>query len=187
MAGNGFDLEHFRSVHDRTLIGRPEVDCPAPFARRMSYTAEITGDSVFDRLLRKFAGRVVHVTITSWGGPFILVTGTFARARSLIIIALQPLPDGQTLAEVIVLARRSRFAPARLLQPLGLWVRRLFTQGFMRDDTDRLGGIRYSPHTLIPADRLMIDFFNWLANLPQEPSEPTTVGRAVQRDVGQPV
>jgi nitrite reductase/ring-hydroxylating ferredoxin subunit len=187
MAGNGFDLEHFRSVHDRTLIGRPEVDCPAPFARRMSYTAEITGDSVFDRLLRRFAGRVVQVTITSWGGPYILVTGTFARARSLMIIALQPRPDGQTLAEVIVLARRSRFAPARLLQPLGLWVRRLFTQGFMRDDTDRLGGIRYNAHTLIAADRLMIDFFNWLANLPQEPSEPTTFGRAVQRDVGQPV
>jgi hypothetical protein len=186
MAANGFDLEHFRAVHDRTLVAPPEVDCPAPFARRMNYQAEVTGDSVFDRLLRRFAGRNVGVKITSWGGPFILVTGTFARARSYMVIALQPRPDGQTLADVIVLARRSRFLPARLLEPLGLWVRRLFTQGFMRDDTDRLGGIRYSAHTLIAADRLMIDYFNWLADLPRESAEPTPVIRPARRDVGQP-
>lgn len=172
LAANGFDMAHFRAVHDRTLVGSPEVDCPAPFSRRISYTAEVTGDSIFDRLLRRFAGRIVRVTITSWGGPFFLVTGAFARAQSCMIIAAQPRPDGQTLVDVIVLARRSRFAPARPMAPLGLWVRRLFTRGFLRDDTDRLSGIRYRPHTLVPADRLMIEYFNWLANLPHESAEP---------------
>jgi nitrite reductase/ring-hydroxylating ferredoxin subunit len=167
LAANGFDQEHFGAVHDRTLLAPPTVDCPAPFARRMHYTAEVTGDSAFDRLLRCFVGRVVDVTITSWGGPLILVTGDFGRAFSRILIATQPRPDGRTQAEVIVFARRGRSWPARLLRPLTLWLRRVFTQGFMRDDIDRLGGVRYNPHALVEGDRLMIEFFDWAASLPQ--------------------
>jgi hypothetical protein len=163
LAANGFDLEHFRCVHDRTLVGEGQVDCPAPFARRMRYTARVTGTSVFDVLIRQFLGDTVRVSITSWGGPFITVTGQFRRACSYILIATQPLDDERTLAEVIVFARRGWLAP------VGLWVRRLFTRAFMQDDIDLLGGVRYNPHTLIAADRPMIEFFQWLAALPQGP------------------
>jgi aminopyrrolnitrin oxygenase len=173
LAANGFDAEHFRAVHDRTLIGPPEIDCPANYARRMRYTARVTGNSVFDRLLRHCAGRLVHVSITSWGGPFILVTGFFQRARSYILIATQPLEDGRTLIETVVLARRRR--PA-LLRPLSLWVRRLFTRGFLRDDIDRLGSIRYNPHTLLANDRPLIEYFAWAAALPDFGPERTREG-----------
>lgn len=168
LAANGFDAEHFRAVHDRTLLGPPAVDCPAPYARRMRYTARVTGNSLFDRLIRLCAGPVVQVSITSWGGPFILVTGFFRRARSYILIATQPRDDGRTLIETIVFARRGR--PA-LLQPLSLWVRRLFTRAFLGDDLDRLGGIRYNPHTLLAGDRLLIEFFAWAAALPRPEGE----------------
>jgi hypothetical protein len=53
------------------------------------------------------------------------------------------------------------------LQPAGLWVRRVFTRGFLADDLTRLGGIRYNPHTLTEADRLLTEFFAWAAALPQ--------------------
>jgi nitrite reductase/ring-hydroxylating ferredoxin subunit len=168
LAANGFDEQHFRIVHGRRLTAPPRVDCPAPFARRMDYVAEVTGSSIFDRLLRRFAGPVVRVTITSWGGPLILVTGEFRRARSYMTIATQPWPDGRTLSEVIVFAPRGRSFLARLVQPLGLWVRRVFTHGFMRDEYTRLAGIRYNPHCLVESDRLMIEFFQWIATLPQD-------------------
>ena len=180
LAANGFDEEHFRAVHDRTLQGPPEVDCPTQFSRRMRYTARITGHSTFDRLLRGFVGPVVRVSITSWGGPLILVTGFFHRARSYLLIATQPIDVDSTLVETIV------FAPRRLplLQPLGLWMRRLFTRGFMQDDIGRLGGIRYSPHTLVEGDRLMIEFFVWAATLPQHAckAEPSVHERDRGRD-----
>ncbi len=166
LAANGFDREHFAAVHDRTMTGPPRVDCPHPLARCMRYTARVTGGSVFDRLIRRFAGDPVEVTITSWGGPFILVTGFFHRARSYMIIATQPMPDGRTRVELIVFAPRAQKPWARLLRPVGLEVRRLLSRAFMRDDVDRLGGIRYNPHTLIEADRLLIDYFHWAAALP---------------------
>ncbi len=168
LAANGFDRQHFQAVHDRTLIGPPEVDCPAPFARRMRYRAEVTGKSFFDRALRSCVGSRVDVSITSWGGPLILVTGFFARARSYILIAAQPSGSDQTLVEVIVLAPLPRSLIQRaLLETFGLWVRRWFTQAFMRDDIDRLPGIRYNPHTLVESDSFLNEFFDWVASLPQ--------------------
>jgi nitrite reductase/ring-hydroxylating ferredoxin subunit len=166
LAANGFDAEHFESVHDRTLLGPPAVDCPAPYARRMRYRALVTGRSIFDRLLRPLAGRQVEVTITNWGGPLILVTGFFQRARSYMIIATQPLEGEKTLVEVIVFAPRSRFATLRLLQSFGILVRRWFTRGFMADDVKLLGGIRYNPDSLIASDQFLLEYFQWAAGLP---------------------
>jgi nitrite reductase/ring-hydroxylating ferredoxin subunit len=166
LAANGFDAEHFGAVHDRTLTGPPAVDCPAPYTRRMRYRALVTGRSIFDRLLRPLVGRDVEVAITSWGGPLILVTGRFRRAGSYMVIATRPLEDEKTLVDVIVFAPRSRFAAVRLLQPLGLLVRRWFTWGFMADDIRLLGGIRYNPHSLIASDRLLLEYFHWAAGLP---------------------
>jgi hypothetical protein len=181
LAANGFDEEHFRAVHDRTLLGPGKVDCPAPFARRMRYHARVTGRSVFDRLIRWGAGDLVEVSITTWGGPLILVTGFFRRARSYILIATHPLKTGQTQVEVVVFAPRGTRLAA-LVQPLGLWVRRLFTRAFMQDDIDRLGGIHYNPVGLIETDHELIEFFRWAAALPSGPGEWCAAG-----DAGQPV
>lgn len=164
LVANGFDTQHFRAVHDRTMIGSERVDEPVPFARRLQFDAHITGKSAYDRALRAFVGRRVEIAITSWGGPFVTVTGTFRRTTSYILIAAQPTDNGQTLTEVIVCAPRQ---PLPVLKPVSLWIRRLFTKGFLRDDTERLTGIRYNPHRFIENDRVMVEFFHWLVELPQ--------------------
>ena len=99
-------------------------------------------------------------------------------ARSYIQIAAQPLEDGRTQVEVIVLAARSRLPIAKaLLQPINLWIRRLFTIGFMRDDIDRLGSIRYNPEGLLESDRELMEFFRWAAELPGSSPEDCTERR----------
>ena len=168
IAANGFDAEHFLAVHDRTFLGPPIVDCPEPFARRMRYTAQVTGTSAYDLLLRAFVGDRVEVSITTWGGPYLLVTGRFRCAHSYILIALHPVDDDTTDVDVLVFARRSRNPLVRaLLTPLSLWLRRLFTRGFLQDDLTRLGGIRYNPASLIDSDRELIEYFRWVAALPR--------------------
>jgi len=81
-AAHAFDMQHFLAVHDRRLVAPPQVDCPLPFARRNRYRAEVVGGSVYDRILRTFAGDVVEISITVFGGPFVLVTGDFGRVMS---------------------------------------------------------------------------------------------------------
>ena len=127
-----------------------------------------------DKWLRATAGKRVEITITNWGGTFVLITGDFERARSRFIIATRPLDGGKTLCEGIVFAPRVRNALARvILQPIDLALRRFFTHGYLKDEASRLLGTRYSPGTMIEHDRDMIEYFNWVAGLPQSEEEMT--------------
>ena len=132
------------------------------------YRAEVLGRTRLDKLLKITAGRTVEISITNWGGTFVLITGDFDHAHSRFIIATQPLDDGKTLCEGMVFTPRMKNPLARALcEPLTLAVRRFFTHGYLKDEAKRLLGTRYNPATMIPPDRDIIDFFNWVVALPQ--------------------
>ncbi len=167
-AAHGYDTQHFDAVHDRKLIAPSQIDCPHPFARRNRYRAGVVGGTKLDKLLKTFAGPTVAISITNWGGTFVVIPGDFDRAHSRFIIATQPLDGGKTLCEGIVFAPRQKNLVARaLFGPLALAVRRFFTYGYLKDEASRLLGTRYDPGTMIANDRDMIDFFNWVVALPQ--------------------
>ncbi len=161
-SAHAFDRQHFAAVHDRELLAPPVIDCPAPFARRNSYPAKVVGHTVFDRILRVGAGRTVKITLTIWGGTFAVITADFERVRSGFLMAMEPLDDVRTLCHGIVCARRGLFAP------LQLRVRRLFTHGYLKEEARRLRSTRYNPLSLGQNDQDMIDFFHWVAALPQK-------------------
>jgi nitrite reductase/ring-hydroxylating ferredoxin subunit len=160
-SAHAFDRQHFDAVHDRRLLAPPAIDCPAAYARRNRYRAEVLGRTSLDRALRIGAGRLVDISLTVWGGTFVCVTGDFGRARSRFLMITQPLENGHTLCEGIV------FGP-RPANPLMLWIRRFFTYGYLADEARRLRGTRYDPARFIEADADMVDYFHWLASLPQE-------------------
>ena len=182
-AAHGYDTQHFDAVHDRRLVAPPAIDCPHPFARRNRYRAEVLGRTPLDRMLRTFAGKMVNISITNWGGTFVVITGDFDHARSRFIIATRPLENGHTQCDGIVFAPRIAFGLARsVFQPLALALRRFFTHGYLSDEANRLRGTRYSPASMIAADRDMVAFFHWAASLPQSidarPADESAPGRA---------
>lgn len=168
VAAHGYDSQHFETVHSRRLHAPLVVDCPTPFARRSTYTADVLGSAYYDRLLRRFAGPTVKITITTWGGTVVVITGHFASATSQFMICLRPVEGDRTECQVIPFARKAENPLAKwLLQPLTLSVRRLFTGGYLIAETEALGSPRYNPRSLIEADREMIEYFHWVANLPR--------------------
>jgi hypothetical protein len=169
VAAHGFDMQHFETVHGRKLHAPLVADCPDQLARRSRYRADVVGQAWYDRLLRRFAGPTVEISITTWGGTMVMITGDFPRAHSRFMIALEPMENGRTLCRVVAFARRGRHLPTRLLvQPLSLWVRRLFTGGYLLAEADSLGSPRYNPSSLVETDREMIDYFRWAATLPSD-------------------
>jgi nitrite reductase/ring-hydroxylating ferredoxin subunit len=167
-ASHAFDEQHFLAVHDRRLLAPPVVDCPAPFARRNRYSAVVEGRSVYDRLLRNLVSRQVDISITTWGGTLFFLTGHFHRVLSRFLVAAQPIDGDRTLAEGVVFTRRGNNPLTRaLITPFSLCVRWLFTRGYLRAEASHLGSPRYNPATLVETDQDMIDFFSWLADLPQ--------------------
>lgn len=167
-AVHAFDRQHFAAVHDRKLVSDPVIDCPHPFARRNSYRAEVVGDSIFDRMLRVFAGRMVDITLTIWGGNFAVITARFERIQSAFLMSMLPQDDGQTLCEGIVLTRRSGLVA---FDRFSLAVRRLFTHGYLAEEARLLRGTRYQRRSLMEQDQDMIDFFNWAVALPTATEE----------------
>lgn len=165
-SAHAFDRQHFSAVHDRELLGLPVIDCPAPFARRNQYAAKVVGHTIFDRILRRTAGRTVKISLTIWGGTFAVISSQFERLPSGFLMAMEPLDNGQTLCHGIVYARR---VPAllRWLDPFRLWMRTLFTHGYLKEEARQLRATRYNPGSLGPNDQDMIDFFNWVVQLSQ--------------------
>jgi phenylpropionate dioxygenase-like ring-hydroxylating dioxygenase large terminal subunit len=170
VGANGFDIQHFRMAHDRTLIGEPEISSPSPFARRIVATFEVSGRSAQDRLTRCFAGPRVEMDITIWCGTLIFVRATFARATSFGLFNVLPIDAQRTLGRVIVWVKRSKTAVARrLFDPANAGIRRLFIRTFLRSDLPRIAGLRYQPANLIAADAVLADYFAWLKKV-AEPS-----------------
>lgn len=170
VGANGFDIQHFRMAHDRTLIGEPEVSSPSPFARRIVAAFEVSGSSAQDRLIRCFAGPRVTMDVTIWCGTLIFVRATFARTTSFGLFNVLPVDTQQTLGRVIVWVKRSKTPICRpFIDPLNAAIRRLFIQTFLRSDLPRIAGLRYQPANLIAADRVLADYFAWLEKI-AEPS-----------------
>jgi phenylpropionate dioxygenase-like ring-hydroxylating dioxygenase large terminal subunit len=184
VGANGFDIQHFRIAHDRTLIDTPVIDSPAPFARRMIATYDVTGAGFRDALTRRFAGPQVRMSVTSWAGVNICVSATFERTSTHGIVFVRALEEYRTLLRTIVWIPRHSGALGRMLiDPLAAFIRRWFIQAFLLDDAARSNGARYNPATLIDADREMKRYLDWLESLsssgPQGISVQLHTSRAV--------
>jgi nitrite reductase/ring-hydroxylating ferredoxin subunit len=168
VGANGFDLQHFRMAHDRTLLEQPKVNSPSPFARQVVAKFEVSGNSIQDRLTRLIAGPCVTMEVTVWGGSLILVRAEFQRTTSFGIFNVLPVDANRTRGRVIVWVKRSQGAIGRgFFDPLNAMIRRLFIQTFLSSDLTRVAGLRYQPGNLIAADEVLAEYFAWLEKVAQ--------------------
>ena len=159
VAAQGFDAQHFQTVHDRRLLQPPQVDSPSPLNRRNRWHAEIIGQEVRDRILRILVGKTVKLTINNWGGTVFVVKAEFPRACSRFLVFFRQLEDKQTHFDTIVFSRHS----------LGLAARRWFTRAHLLAESKKIRDTQYRPAHFVSADVDMVECFKWLAELPQFP------------------
>jgi hypothetical protein len=175
VGANGFDVQHFRYAHDRTLLCDPTFDSPHPFVWRMRAAFTVTGKTFRDRLTRHFSGSEVEMTVENYGGNLVLVTAKFRRTSSYGIVSLVPLENGRTKLRDIVLIPRRKHPLARvLIDPLDVFIRRSFIREFVRSDVNRSAGIRFRADRMIGADKPLVEYLDWLHNIhhPPQPESP---------------
>lgn len=163
VAANGFDVQHFRWTHDRTLDGEPKVGPVHDFAWRLRAAFTVTGAGLPDRLTRLFSGRRVEMEVTNWSGNLIFVSARFRRTASHGIVSFIPLGGERTLVRDIVWVPRSRSALGRLLvDPLDARIRRWFIREFLKSDVERSDGLRFDARRMIAADAVLVSYLEWL-------------------------
>ena len=169
IAAHAFDVRHFETVHDRVLLSPPVIDCPTPYGRRCTHHSKVSGNTVFDRLLRIFASKTVTVQLTIWGNNFCMVEGKFDRVTSRFFLMMSPQDDGTTQVHGTIFKRRSKIPLlGRVIDWIGLEMRRLFTAGYLDDENTVLGSPRYRPATMVEQDKEVVDYFHWALALSQQ-------------------
>lgn len=165
VGANGFDIQHFRMAHDRTLLQEPVVVPLPPYGRRIVARFAVSGNNLQDRLTRMIAGPTVTMDVTSWCGTVITVKAEFRRTISYGMFNVLPIDEERTLGRVVVWVKRSRTIVGRaVFDVVNTTIRRLFIRAFLAADLPRLAGLRYHPEKLVAADRVLADYFAWLEN-----------------------
>jgi phenylpropionate dioxygenase-like ring-hydroxylating dioxygenase large terminal subunit len=166
VAANGFDVQHFRCAHDRTLIDEPVVDSPDRFAWRMRAKFRVTGRSLLDRLTRWLSGSEFDMTVENWGGAFVLVTSRARRTVTHGMVSFIPLDDRRTrVRNIIWIPRRRSWLGRRFVDPLDAAIRRIFIREFLRSDAERSAGMRFHPDRMIAADKVLVAYLEWLQKI----------------------
>ena len=166
VGANAVDVQHFAIAHDRRMIDRPEVDYPSPYAHRTVCRFQVEGDTLADRLTRRFGGPTVTLTVTDWSSTILFAHSQLQRSETVGMVCMVPIDPHRTRVHVTVMARRSgqRWRQV-LLDPIRARIRRALIRRFLRADVDRLGGTVYSQHTLIAIDQQFAEYFSWIAGL----------------------
>jgi len=165
VSGNGFDVQHFRTAHDRTLVGDVKVDSPHPFAWRLRARFRVTGDSWRDWITRRFSGKEMEMTVENWGGNLVFVTSKSEHTCTYGLVSFLPLDKDRTRVRNIVWIPRRQSALASLLDPLDAMIRRYFIREFVRSDVDSSDGLRFHPKRMTSADKELVDYLAWLQNI----------------------
>ena len=169
VGANAFDPQHLGQVHGRQLLGPLEVDQPSPHCRRSRYRSQVTGTAAADRLLRRLAGAAVQVSISVWAGTLVLVEARFPRAVSRVLISVEPLDDWRCRLEAFTVVPR---LGGGLLTRAVAALRAVVVRAFVGADVERLANLGYRPGLLLEADRPLLEYVSWAAELPAAQAAP---------------
>ncbi len=173
VAANGFDLQHFRLVHDRVLYGEPTIEQINPYARRITMQLGVEIENVKDRLVAHCFGTEMKFTVTCWGGTLLLVSAQFERTTTYGLVSLIPQGERSTLYRNIIMVRRSgETLLHRVFDAIDARVRRWFVREFVRADESLLKGTWLAIPRLIEADSEMRDYFYWVSSLKDNNRKP---------------
>ncbi len=166
IGANAVDTQHFAIAHDRLMECRPEVDHPHPHVHRTVCHFQVVGNSLADRITKRWGGERVRLQVTDWSSTMLFARSTLAKTETFGIVSVVPLGPSRTMAHVTVMAHASKGPLGRkMIDPLRARIRRSLIRRFLRSDVHRLSGTRYSPHTLIEIDDQFSEYFDWLNGL----------------------
>ncbi|MBI3736723.1 Rieske 2Fe-2S domain-containing protein, partial [Candidatus Sumerlaeota bacterium] len=139
VAANGFDRQHFETVHERALRNEPELTRPTPYLLRLHYTSRVTGRTIVDRTMKWLSRDHINVRITCWGGTNVLVESDLGRTRSALILCLVPTKEATTVTPLFGVYQSRFHWIDKLRLNLAAW---LFG-GFLRRDVAIMNGMRF--------------------------------------------
>jgi phenylpropionate dioxygenase-like ring-hydroxylating dioxygenase large terminal subunit len=165
VGANSFDSQHLYSVHERVLLQPPQIQSVGDFGLSSRTVAKVGTGTWYDRFVHSFSGPVATMTATNWSGSLVFVRVDMQRTTTFGMVSLRPLGKERVLVHIFAFLPRSHSAIfARVWDPMRTELRLYFIQQFLKDDVERLEGVRAGTLNLIGADLELARYFQWLAS-----------------------
>jgi len=166
LVANSYDGQHFAAVHDRQLLGAPQITRTGVEHIAIHYRAKVVGQRLGDRVIRALGIDQVGVTIHCWGGSVLQVYNQ--RTANTILVALLPLDEEHSRVFVLTALKNKAHGFARPWQSLQLAISRWLAVAFLRPDMAVLEGVRMRPQVLLPGvDDCLIAWLRYWRGLPR--------------------
>jgi phenylpropionate dioxygenase-like ring-hydroxylating dioxygenase large terminal subunit len=156
LAGNGFDLHHFHTVHFRKVINEPQIEVIGKARLLTHLVFENTGFHIFDRILRFLYGNIMELHFEVVGGNIVLAISKFSKKHNYMFFCIHPPIEGK-MAEVYLLFLKDK-GLFKLFDNFSLLLRKVFIHRFFQAELDSINELKLLPHKLSPSDIFLMQY-----------------------------
>lgn len=179
VSANGFDMQHFKSGHDRQHVAPPHMELVGEDGIRITAQLRNVGTSILDRLAALIAGTTITLSVFTIGGNSLAVISSVKRTKTYGFVNLIPISEKECFMVNVVMVRRKRGIIHRLiLNRVNAWIRREFIRRFLACEAPQLNGSDVILDHCQPSDTELRYFLEWLSRL-----HSTTGWRTTGREV----
>jgi nitrite reductase/ring-hydroxylating ferredoxin subunit len=172
---NGFDIQHFRSGHDRLPIEKPEIEYVGEHEIRILIKLKNVGTRLADKITALIAGNKITLAVHDVGGNSLAVTSQVKRTTTYGFVNLVPISEKESLMVNVVMVKRKRsFLHRLILNRLNALIRREVIRRFLASEQPQLEGCDIATEHFQPSDIELKLFLEWLHRLHGVNSYSTT-------------
>ncbi len=177
VSANGFDMQHFKSGHERQHISPPHMELVGEDGIRITVKLKNVGTTILDRLAALVAGTTITLSVFTIGGNSLAVTSSLRRTKTYGFVNLIPISDKECfMVNVVMVRRRNGLIHRLILNRVNAWIRREFIRRFLACEAPQLNGSNVILDHCQPSDTELRHFLEWLYRLHGTAAWRTTRG-----------
>lgn len=161
LSANGFDINHFETVHERVFTSIPQVQESPDYVFRVLHQFRNAGTRLPNKLLRALLGEAMELDYSVFRGNCIYAISSAGQMKNHMFFLIHPNPSG---AEVFLFPLSS---PGSLgsLPVLSFFfnpIRNYFIRRFFQDEIDSIHELSFMQDSLEETDLMFMQFIHWI-------------------------
>lgn len=166
VAANGFDTQHLFSVHNRKIIGDPDIVVRDAYNLSVTVSSEVLRSTWLDKLVWLLGVKRLDVHISCWGSSIIIVHNQ--ASHYYFMMSLLPVSRNNSKVFIVALAEHNNTFLSKLITAIKLPIQRIIGDKFIRADLPIISSMKLKLGTLLPnQDDGIVHYFRYLDKLPK--------------------
>jgi phenylpropionate dioxygenase-like ring-hydroxylating dioxygenase large terminal subunit len=155
LAGNGFDLRHFYTVHHRELASEPIIKFNGHNRILTQLQYKNIGQHITDRILRFLYGDGLRLHYEVAGANLILAISKISKKNNYMFFSIQPKSKDESEVFLFFLKEKSAL---KLFDQVSLFIRRLFIKRFFQEEVDSIKELQLIPENFAEEDIFLMNY-----------------------------